>query len=161
MGRALAAEARVAKEVERLKADQGVEDLEDLKPDRDIEEVIAATTHAATQDVAAARQDSAEGSVPEAPAEEEKRVQMARALRLAAASANFGEVIELQAAGADVNAAEPGSGMAALHLACFFGALDVARSLIAGGADKSAIDKYGRSCRGILPEGSALVELFE
>jgi hypothetical protein len=43
----------------------------------------------------------------------------------------------------------------------FFGALDMVRSLIAGGADKGAVDKYGCSCKGILPEGSAFVELFE
>lgn len=36
-------------------------------------------------------------------------------------------MIELQAAGANVNAAEAGSGVTALHLACFFGAVDAAR----------------------------------
>jgi len=96
--------------------------------------------------------------------EERRRLQLGRALRLAAASANFGEVVELQAvchaAGVDLSAPECGSGMTALHLACFFGAMDVARSLIAGGADKLARDSFGRTCRDAVPDGSTLIELF-
>ena len=68
--------------------------------------------------------------------------------------------MELQAAGACVNAALADSGVTSLRLACYLGAAEVARSLIAGGAHKYARDKCGRTCRGTLPEGSSLSELF-
>ncbi len=41
------------------------------------------------------------------------------------------------------------------------GGLEVARTLIAGGAEKEAVDKFGRTCAAMLPDGSALAELFE
>lgn len=157
----------MAKEVDRLKVEQGSEDLDDLKPDKDMYDVIHSTTRplpehlkSAAQQLPAQPEAPAEESALEMSAEERQQLQVGRALRLAAASANFGEVIELQAAGANVNAAEAVSGMTALHLACFFGAIDVARSLIAGGADKNAVDKFGRSCAACCPEGSTLIELF-
>ena len=50
---------------------------------------------------------------------------------------------------------------ACLHLRLqLYQALDVARSLLAGGADKHARDKFGRSCKDAVPEGSTLLELF-
>jgi ankyrin repeat protein len=167
--RALAAEARVAKEVDRLKAEQGSEDLEDLKPDKDVYDIVHSTTRPVTEDMKAASQQQQQPAgdledlpQPEPPLSQEEahKLQLARALRMASASANFGEVIELQAAGADVNAVEVASGLTALHLACHFGAVDVARSLIAGGANKAAVDKYGRTCKEAVPDESALVELF-
>jgi len=166
--RALAAEARVAKEVDRLKVEQGSEDLEDLKPDKDMFDIIHSTTRPLPEHLksAALQEPSqaeavAQEALPDMSAQEVLQVYMGRALRLAAASANFGEVIELQAAGANVNAPEAVSGMTPLHLACFFGAIDVARSLIAGGADKNAVDAFGRSCKQTLPQGSILIQLFD
>ena len=150
--RALAAEARVAKEIDRLKEESSVDDVEDLTPDRDLFDVIGVKTGGRGED--RARDGEAGG-------ERARHSQMGCALRLAAASANFGEVIELQGAGADVNAAETGSGLTALHLAGFFGAHDVARSLIAGGADRQALDKFGRSCKSMVPSGSDLISLFD
>jgi ankyrin repeat protein len=156
--------------VDRLKAEQGSEDLEDLKPDKDVYDIVHSTTRPVTEDMKAASQqqrqppagDLEDVPQPEPPLSQEEAhtLQLARALRMASASANFGEVIELQAAGADVNAVEVASGLTALHLACHFGAVDVARSLIAGGANKAAVDKYGRTCKDAVPDGSALVELF-
>ena len=151
--------------MDRLKAEHGSQDLEDLKPDKDVYDIVHSTTRPVTEEIKAAsqhHQQPADLPRSEAPLsqEEVQKLQLARALRLASASANFGEVIELQAAGAEVNAAEAATGLTALHLACHFGAVDVARSLIAGGADTTAVDKYGRTCKDAVPDGSALIELF-
>lgn len=47
-----------------------------------------------------------------------------------------------------------------IHACATLPALDVARSLIAGGANKFAVDKFGRSCKDAVPAGSCLYELF-
>lgn len=151
--------------MDRLKAEHGSQDLEDLQPDKDVYDIVHSTTRPVTEEMKAAAQDHQQSADPPLPEptlspEEAQKLQLARALRLASAMANFGEVIELQAAGAEVNAAEASSGLTALHLACHFGAVDVARSLIAGGADKTVVDKYGRASKNAVPPGSALIELF-
>uniref|UniRef100_A0A7S4KTT5 Uncharacterized protein n=1 Tax=Guillardia theta TaxID=55529 RepID=A0A7S4KTT5_GUITH len=153
--RALAAESRVAKEASRLEA-------EGLQPDKDIEEV------------ARPRKEDDEQEEKQEEVTVEKSLQDLKlgggkdpqhllevALRLASIFVLSDEAKELIAAGVNIKSAEPHSGMTSLHLACHFGAAEVAKMLIDAGGEKDARDVYGRTCRDVCPEGSNLIAMLD
>jgi ankyrin repeat protein len=50
--------------------------------------------------------------------------------------------------------------MTPLHCACAFGNGDAAEALLDAGADRAALDAYGRDPAQACPPGSALLSLF-
>jgi ankyrin repeat protein len=65
--------------------------------------------------------------------------------QLIAAGRGTAEVSAYLAAGGDVNATEPRSGMPLLHLACEHQYLDAIRALVGAGADINARDGFGQA----------------